>query len=305
VSDGNDKVDVIQNSTAGVPPDGASHCFELDTEGSNVKFGLLFPLESLVAAELFAAGDDRVCSIQFKYKATSGVQNIRAQVLSFTGSVDELVDPISNWNAGTADLDPTYVASWTPENSGTQIATGTDWATYTLENVAIDTSGAVNVALLIHVADIDLLAGTDKIYIADVHMNEGGTVSDYRRPTIRQERDECFRFMQTSFSVDTEPDTQQGRAGALTFKHWTGSNIDEGVLYHYVTPMHKSPTLQFYNPVNNNFEWFEDNQDNNNGVVTVIYSNSKSAFFQAVNTSGPGSGDITLVHFTGVAEIIP
>jgi hypothetical protein len=196
------------------------------------------------------------------------------------------------------------VASWTAENAGTQIATTASWQTYTLENVAIDTSGAVNVALLIHVADIDLLAGTDKIYIADVHLNEGATSSGWTRPTIRQERDECFRFMQTSFEVGTEPDTQQGRAGALTWKHWTGTNVDAGVLYHYAPPMHKVPSHIFYNPVNNNAQWFEDNNDNDNGAVTIIYNNSRSAFFQAVDTSGPGNADISLVHFTAVAEIV-
>jgi hypothetical protein len=304
VSDGNNACDVIQNTAE--RPDGGSHCFELLTQTDDVKFGLLFPLDKGISAELFSAADDRKCSIQFKYKATAGVQNIRAQVLSYTGATpDQLVDPISDWQAGTADIDPTYVATWTPNNTGVQIATTTDWQTYTLENVAMDTAGAVNVALLIHVADIDLDQPTDIIYIADVHMNEGATISTYVRPTRRQEYDDCIRYFQKTFPTEVEPKTQAGRNGVIVSKHWTGTNVDAGVNYQYQTQMNNNPVLTFYNPVNNNAEWFEDNNDNDNGAVVHLHDSQRGSWISHPNSSGPGNADISLVHMTADAELLP
>jgi hypothetical protein len=283
----------------------------LDTETVDQKFGLLFPLESLVAAELFSAGNDRVCSIEFKYKATSGVQNIRAQVLSFTGTVDELVDPISDWETDTADIDPTYVASWTPENSGSQIATTTDWQTYTLENVAIDTSGANNVALFIYVADIDLDTGTDKIYIADVHMNEGATVSGYVRPTYRQEFDECSRFMMKSFPRDTEPDNFTAIDGALVWVCTSGTNRRVGNMVRLPVPMSKVPTIVYYCPVgpagqDTQGEWWNESAGTAQGEgAGVTIHASESAFYAHASTATPTGNHIVSIHYTAVAEIIP
>jgi hypothetical protein len=303
VSDGADAVDVLQN-TAAIPA-GASHCFELDTETSNKKFGLLFPLESLVAAELLSPDDDRVCSITFKYKATAGVQNIRAQVLSFTGAVDALVDPINDWVAGTADSDPTYVASWTEENAGTQIATTTEWQTYTLENVAIDTAGAVNVALLIHVADIDLLAGTDKIYIADVHLNEGATVSAYVRPTLRIEFDECARFMMKSFEQAVTPDTNTSDFdGTLAIMNSNGTNDDDFIYQvRFPAPMHHQPDVTYFSPGEDSADWWNENDGNSDGPSVTI-DRCATSFIAHAATASATPGERYHIHYVAISEII-
>jgi hypothetical protein len=303
VSDGADAVDVLQN-TAEIPA-GASHCFELDTETSNVKFGLLFPLESLVAAELLSPDDDRVCSITFKYKATAGVQNIRAQVLSFTGTVDALVDPINSWVAGTADSDPTYVASWTPENAGAQIATTTEWQTYTLENVAIDTAGTNNVALLIHVADIDLLAGTDKIYIADVHINEGATASAYVRPTLRIEFDECARFMMKSFEQAVTPDTDTSDFdGTLAIMNSNGTNDDDFIYQvRFPAPMHHQPDVTYFSPGEDSADWWNENDGNSDGPATTI-DRCATSFISHAGSATATPGERYHIHYVAISEII-
>jgi hypothetical protein len=303
VSDGNDKVDIIQNTAAA--PDGASHCFELDTEGANVKFGLLFPLESLVASELLSEGNDRVCSISFKYKATAGVDNIRARVLSWQGTVDALTDPVLDWVPGTADADVTMAANWTSESAGTQIETLTTWQTYTLENIAIDTASTNNIALLIHVADINLVAGTDKIYIADVHMNEGATISPYVRPTLRCEYDECQRFMMKSFARTVTPTYNTSDFdGCLSLILSSGTNDDDFAIFvRYPVPMFKEPTQVTYCPGNASDDWWNFNDGNSDGNPT-IYNNSDTAFFIRAGNATGTSGEILYIHYTSVAEIV-
>jgi hypothetical protein len=300
-----DAADIIQNTDSSTIPDGASHCFELDTETNDGKFGLLFPLENLVAAELFSAGDDRVCSIQFKYKATSGVQNIRAQVLSWTGTVDALQDPVSDWQDLTADIDLTYTASWTPENAGAQIQTDTAWQTYTLENIAIDTAGAVNVALLIYVSDIDLLAGTDKIYLADVHLNEGATVSQYLRPNKRDEYGQCQKFMMKSFLEGVMPATNTGdNDGCLTTIITNGTNDDDqSVRVVYPQPMFKDPAVVFYNPQSANAEWYGFTDVQDEGANLNLFPTANGFQAKADNAVG-GGGDILIIHYTAIAEIV-
>ena len=198
------------------------------------------------------------------------------------------------------------MASWTPENSGVQIPTTTSWQTYTLENVAIDTSGAVNVALLIHVADIDLDLTTDIIYIADVHMNRGATNTGYVRSTFRHEFDECARFMMKSFVHGVEPDQATGDYdGALGYICTSGTNDHTfGAIMRYPAPMHKPPTLVFYSIAGATAEWWNETNAETEGANTTYHSSASGFMCNAASAVTPVAARVW-IHYTAVAEIIP
>jgi hypothetical protein len=307
LGDGNNAATVVQSAVE--KPDGASHSFELISATNNKKFGLLFPLDSLQSASLLSAGNNRKASFSFNYKATAGVQNIRAALMAFTGTVDQLTDPFSDGAWGASGANPTLPGTWTIEAiiGGTvqQIPTTTSWQQYTLEAVEINTASTKNVALVIWVDDTDLVAAADKIYLANIHINEGSMLSPYVRPTFSSEYDACARYFQKSFALTQEPGTNKGLAGALTSYQFSTYEELAGVQVSYRLPMFKSPTVVFYNPSAANALWRNITDNSDEGAATKLHSSDSGFFAQHAAATSVARGDILAIHYTALAEIIP
>jgi hypothetical protein len=302
VSDGNNATTVVQNTAAA--PDGGSHCFELPCATSNKKYGLMFPIDSARAASLFSAADDKKCSVRFKYKGT-GIDNIRCAVLSWQGTADELTDPVLDWIATTSDDDFTRAANWTLENTPAQINVTSNWQTHEITDIDIDTNGSNNVALVIYVSDIDAIAASDILYLADVQLNEGASLAPYTRRTFREEYDDCSRFMQKSFPYTVQPAEAGGVSGAVVFVSETDNERNLGVNVRYPMPMHKSPTMVFYSPVSANAEWRNVTDPADEGAVNTLHASDSSIFLQASATSSANNNDAIAIHYTAIAELIP
>jgi hypothetical protein len=298
-----DNACTVENDTAD-SPDGSSHCFKLSAATNDVKFGLLFPLDSLKASDLLSAGDDKVCSIRFKYKATSGVQNVRAMVLVTSGTVDQLVDPINAW--GAAGSEPTLTGTYSREGGASEdIPTDTAWQTYELTDIAIDSGGALNVALFLWVDDDDLVASTDIVYFADVQLNEGAALAPYSRPSFAQEYQECIRFFQKSFSYTQEPGSDKGNLGIVIDIVEAPYQDAAGVSVRLQTPMHKVPTLATYNPGAAGATWQNITKDSSAGSPSGGYTADSGFTLLAENTGLVARKDVIGIHYTAVAEIIP
>jgi hypothetical protein len=285
-------------------PDGASHCFKLTAAANNEKFGLLFPLDHLKSSELISDGDDKVCSIRFKYFASSGVQNVRAMLLSWQNTVDELTDPINDW--GAAGAEPTLNAGWTREgDESTDIPTDTQWLTKEITNIACDSGSTDNFALMLWVDDDDLTASTDIVYFADVQLNEGAALAPYKRPSFQEEYLECSRFMQKSFDYPTAPASNAGYPGVLIRVHEQPEEAKGGVQVGLPMLMHKIPTVAFYNPSATGSAWYNITDTKNSGSASALYP-SQRGFFAAENSPQPTARhDRIGIHYTAIAEIIP
>jgi len=308
VSDGASNVATVIQNTAD-RPNGASHCFELVTATGSKKYGLLFPIDNVRAAPLLSDDQSKVCSIRFKHKATSGVRNLQAGVLAWNGTADAITDPFSGTAWGIEGTRPTAQSGWTWENgatgAGAAFSTDTTWATKEITNIPIDTVGATNIAIAIWVDDLDLSVSTDKFYIAEVHLNEGDALAPYQPPSFEQEMAACTRFFRKSFPYTTQPAQNQGVAGALSGDvHERAVKTSTGVYERFAIPMHKTPSLVFYNPSAANAEWHEIVHDTTEGAVTTVY-NCDSGFFvtHAVNTSSAQEEDSFALHYTALAEI--
>jgi hypothetical protein len=293
---------IVEQSTDA--PDGSSHSFKLTSALNNQKFGLLFPLDSLKSAALFSAGDDKVCSVRFKYKASSEVDNIRMMVLAFDGTVDELNDPINAWGASGGE--PNFTSDWSRESDASaNIPVSESWQTKEVTNIAIDKADAKNVALFIWVDDTDLVATTDIIYLADVQLNEGPALAPYVRPTFSEEYNECIRFFRKTFSYTQEPGTNRGTDGALVdvFGGWYNDII--GVCVQFEVPMAKEPDVVTYNPGADNALWRNLENAADVSVASVDFKGDSGFTILARNTSNIEHGDDIGIHYTAIAEIIP
>jgi len=292
---------VVQNTADA--PDGASHCFEINSAINSKKIGLIFPLDAAQSASLLSAGNDRVCSVRFKHKASSGVRNLRAQIISWQGSADALADPVADaaWAAET--VLPSLTGAWTYEGGGAEFLTGTSWAEKTITNIAIDTASTQNLALFIWCDDTDLLASTDKFYLGDIWVNEGADLAPHSRPTFQNEYDACQRFFQKTFPQATEPGQNKGEAGAVVSGAWTGVNRQVGVQVVFRVPLRATPSMVYYNPSANNAQWREVTDNADGGAVTTQGLCDTSVYLLHASVTAIQGSDLITIHYTADAEI--
>lgn len=189
LSDGNDVVDMSQDTS--VRPDGAYSSIKLLVATANKKFGIFQPLEARDAASL--RGKNVTLSFQARTTTGAVIENIRAAVVSWNGTADSITsDIISAWAAeGT---NPTLAANWTVENTATNIAVTADaFATHSITNISVDTSGMTNLGVFIWVDDTDAEVN-DVLNIARVKLEIGSNATEYNPDLYQEELEKCQRF---------------------------------------------------------------------------------------------------------------
>lgn len=169
LSNGSDTADISKETT--VKPVGAPAALKAEVETANRKFGFLFPLNAADSKMLIGG----TASLSFKARGDSGnstISTVRAALITWSSTADAYtVDVVSAW--GAAGANPTLIANWTYENTPFDITlAASTWKTYRIQNVAIDTASAANVAVFIWVDDTD---GTvdDLLYLADIKVEPG------------------------------------------------------------------------------------------------------------------------------------
>jgi hypothetical protein len=200
LSDGNDRVDVSQESS--VVPNSGDMAMKLDVEsvsGTSEKFGICQILESQYCSS--AVG--QTCTLSFKARTTSGtVENLRAHILSWDGTADAPTrDVVNAWNAEGSN--PTFATNWTAENTASNIAIDNAYDTYSVSG-AVDTAGTVNIAVFIHVDDTDLAAG-NLLYITDVKLEIGSSATTFVYGGLAAGADRywCKRYYEKFTSAST------------------------------------------------------------------------------------------------------
>ncbi len=188
LSDGDDVVDVSQETVQ--VPASSRHAIALDVETGNLKFGILQVLEARDAAALIGS----TASLSFKARISgSSIDHLRAAIISWDSGEDMVTrDVVAAWNG--VGVDPTLAANWTYENAPANLATLTsNYQTFKIENISIDTANARNVGVFIWVDDVTLTV-TDILYIADVMLAKGTTASNFARRSYAEELAICQRY---------------------------------------------------------------------------------------------------------------
>ena len=195
LSDGNDTVDVTQNTEAPAP--GSQFSLALDVETANKKFGTLQIIEAKNCHAL--VGDSVSLSFKMKASAVDKLDSVKAAVVSWSSTADSVTsDIVSAW--GVEGTRPTLATNWTYENANDSGTTGnftptTSWATYTLKNVSVDTGSTANVGVFIWSDVTDTTAG-QFLYITDVQLESGSDTTAYLRKSYNEELHNCERYYQ-------------------------------------------------------------------------------------------------------------
>ncbi len=190
LSDGNDIVDVTQQSSGGVS--GNEDYIRLDVETVSKKFGILQVIENINLYGII--GDTVSLSLEAKVSDAAKLSDIRAVVLAWDSTADSVTsDVISAWGAEGAN--PTLVANWTAENTAVDLGVTTSWVKYTIAGISVDTASAKNIAVLIYQNDVatnDTLGSL--LEITNVQIEKGSVATDFERRPIGEELTLCHRY---------------------------------------------------------------------------------------------------------------
>jgi hypothetical protein len=189
VSDGNDIVDVSQETTT--VPTGSYSAIKFDVETANKQFGYVQILEAKDAAAIIGG----TASLSFKARkggSNATLETLRAAIISWDSTADTVTsDVVGTWaGAGT---DPTLATNWTYENTPSDLTLTTSYQTFSIENISIDTTSTTNVAVFIWCDDTDATVA-DLAYITDIKLEEGSVSTDFITRPYQQELALCQRF---------------------------------------------------------------------------------------------------------------
>lgn len=189
LSEGNDTIDVSREGTE-VPP-GSRYSIALDVETTGEKFGIAQIIEGVNCAGLIGS----TATLSFKAKVSDArIDTVKAAIVSWSGAEDTVTsDIISAWNAdGTT---PTLIANATFENTPADLGVTTSWATYSL-TADIDTASTTNVIVFIWSDDATNPIAGDFLYLTDVQLEIGDTVTPFERRSYGLEQTMCERYFQ-------------------------------------------------------------------------------------------------------------
>lgn len=186
LSDGNDIVDVTQDTT--VHPTGGYASIKLEVETADKQFGIVQILEGKNAAAII--GGEASLSFDARMAAADdNTHSLKAVVLAWDGAEDTVTsDVVDTWGA-TA----TFVANWTGENTPGSNTLTTGWQTFSIENISIDTASAKNVAVFIYCDQTDG-AVDDAVYISNVKLEYGTSATAYVVRPYAEELALCQRY---------------------------------------------------------------------------------------------------------------
>jgi len=186
-SDGNDIVDVTQETST--VPTNRQYAIALDVETANKKFGIQQIVEQKDCVNLI--GETVTLSFQAKVSATTNLDNVKAAIISWSGTADNPTDDmISAW--GAEGTDPTLASSFTYENTPANLSLTTSYATYSV-TASVDTASAKNIIVFIW-SDVTTTSAGEFLYVTDVKLEAGQTATPFEHEDYGTTLAKCQRY---------------------------------------------------------------------------------------------------------------
>lgn len=257
-------------------PDGFIYSAKLSNVTANNQVALVQFIENINAKKF----QNKKVSLSF-YAKTIGTEiaNLRAAVLSWTGTADSLTsDVIATWaQDGT---NPTWATNWTMENTPSNLALTSSYQQFKIENINIDTSEMTNLAVVIWVDDGTIASGDD-FYITGVQLNVGETALSFQPKSFDDELRACMRYYENSYPYGTAVGTadgyeQQGIAHAYAF---SSSILYPQIIYRVKKRI--TPTVVFY----------AVNSPTGSGTINNIRNNTDSTLVDVSGCTFTGSSN--------------
>lgn len=232
LSDGNDAIDVTQN-TAEAPFSGG-YCIALDVETVNKKFGIAQIIEKQNCNGLL--GQTVTLSFKAKVSSTTKLNNVKCAIVAWSGTADVVTsDIVSAW--GVEGTNPTLIANATYENTPANLAVTTSWQTFTV-TAAVDTASANNIIVFIWSDVTDTTLG-DFLYVTDVKLEPGSIATPYQREEFSTSILRCQRYFVNA--INTSGLRWHDSGNVYTTYATAGSLFFQQIAYR--VPMRAAPTI--------------------------------------------------------------
>jgi hypothetical protein len=271
LSETSDVVDVSQSTDA---PTGFHNSIKLEVETANKQFGIVQILENKDSIPLIGS----VASLTFQARmaaADDNTHSIKAAVLSWSSTADSVTsDVVGTWAASI-----TPAANWTAENVAASNTLTTSWQEFKIENIAIDTASAANVAVLFYCDQTDG-AVDDAIYITGVKLEKGATATAFVARPIAEELNLCMRYYED----------MNAAASAYTYflpgVIQTANNICI-MVWKYTIPKRATPAISFSGQTDFQADYVAATADST--AMTADMTGAQSTRLYATITGTPAS----------------
>jgi len=290
LSDGNDAIDVTQN-TAEAPFSGG-YCIALDVETVNKKFGIAQIIEKQNCNGLL--GQTVTLSFKAKVSSTTKLDNVKCAIVAWSGTADVVTsDIVSAW--GVEGTNPTLIANATYENTPANLNVTTSWRTFTV-TAAVDTASANNIIVFIWSDVTDTTLG-DFLYVTDVKLEAGSIATPYQRDPFSTAILRCQRYF---VAID-------GTQGGYMAAQATATDQAFGMLL-LSQSMRASPTITLptAGTASGNITFLAANGGNPSTTGTISASSVAAGGFRVSGTGFTASfvaGNATTLYSNGVSFI--
>jgi hypothetical protein len=282
LSDGNDAVDITQDTTT--VPTNQLTAIALDVETEDKKFGIAQIIEQVNCIGLI--GNTVNLSFKAKVSSTTKLDNVKCAIVAWSGTANTVTsDIISAW--GAEGTNPTLIADATYENTPANLGVTTSYATYSV-SAAIDTASTKNIIVFIWSDVTDTTAG-DFLYITDVQLEVGSVATPYERRPFGTELALCQRYF-AKLSIASDGGVFSAFGSGVQQLSTTGLYFVK-----YPVTMRASPTVNGSTLAVSNF-------------VTTVAVNSFATSYMGldasnvgVNTTGAATGASMLIANNSVA----
>ena len=271
LSDGNDVVDVSQQSGGGVS--GNEMYARLDIETAQKKFALCQIVENKNTKSI--VGSAASVSAEIKVTNATRLSDIRMVVLSWSSTADSVTsDLVSAWAAEGTVFTP--AANWTAENTAANLSVTTSWVKYKIENISIDTASATNVAACIYQNNVATASATgDFLEITNFQLEPGTVATDFEYRDVGHELSLAQRYYTKSYVQSVVPGTTTDD-GRSQFQTTAVANADHNVTMSvpFQQVMRVAPSVTLYDMVGAS------------GKVTMSAGNGLAGTAGSIGTSG-------------------
>ena len=239
----------------------------------------------------------KIVTLSFYAKTnTTEIANLRAVILSWTGTADTLTsDVIGTW--ASDGTNPTWAASYTAENTATNNALTSSWQRFTITGIALDTASITNLAIVVWVDD-GTIAATDDFYITGIMVNEGSVALPYQPKSFPDELRLCQRYYEKSYNYTSFPTAADqvgqvsttSRVADTNDRWWTNFKVKKRV----------TATCKIYNSVDGTADQFYGTAG---GAIAAAIATAGDGGFTAYPTAATTANAIYLFHWTAIAEL--
>jgi len=296
----------IDKETSDVPQ-GSVSTLKATVVTVDKKYGFLQIIEQQNCQQLIGA----TVSLSFKTKS-KGVKNMRAAVLSFTGTTADTIpdrDVVSDWKAeGT---NPVLIANWAYENGPSNLELTPVYQTYKIENIQIS-SNAKNLAVFIWSDDMSDGTVGDELLIGQVQLEKGAVATDFEYRSIGEELALCQRYYCKTFDQETAPangtltlvGTLFGGNAAL-FDATEGTENLFGANWQFPVAMRSTPSITLYNPGAGTIrQWADGSLVQPTSGARYLFPSERGCFIDNTGLDETGLSPATwFIHATAEKEL--